>query len=108
MGQPRRDPRRRHASLMSSEHEALDRLRARVRAEKCAAYLVLNPVSLRYLTGYHSNAYSRPLGLVLPVDGAPVLLVPRLEAAQARVVTRVQDVRDYVEWDAGSRACGAP
>jgi Xaa-Pro aminopeptidase len=91
-----------------SEGQAIERLRARTRAEECAAYLVLNPVNLRYLTGYHSNAYSRPLGLVLPVDGAPVLLVPRLEAAQARILTRVEDVRDYVEWDTGSRAGGAP
>lgn len=87
---------------------ALESLRARAAAEDCAATVVLNPVSLRYLTGYHSNAYSRPLSLIVPVSGAPVFVVPRLEAAQARILTEIQDVRDYVEWEDQSRASGAP
>jgi Xaa-Pro dipeptidase len=87
---------------------SLEAVQARAAAEGCAACLVLNPVNLRYLIGYHSNAYSRPLGLVVPVAGPPVLLVPRLEAAQARALTGIQDVRDYVEWPDGSRAGGAP
>jgi Xaa-Pro dipeptidase len=87
---------------------ALERLRERTAAEKCAAYLVLNPISLRYLTAYHSNAYSRPLGLLLPVEGDPALLMPRLEAAQAHLLTTIADVRDYVEWEKGSRAGGSP
>jgi Xaa-Pro dipeptidase len=70
--------------------------------------VILNPVNLRYLTGYHSNAYSRPLARVLGVDGSVVMLVPRLEAAQARALTAVDDIRDYVEWGENSRAGGAP
>src|SRR5437868_969245 len=88
--------------------DRLQRLRERTRAETCAACLVVNPVNIRYLTGYHSNAYSRPLGLVVPVDSDPTLLVPRLESAQARVLTPIADVRDYVEWSDGARAGGAP
>ncbi|MCA1646097.1 MAG: aminopeptidase P family N-terminal domain-containing protein, partial [Chloroflexi bacterium] len=87
---------------------ALDALRARISTAECAAALVFNPVNIRYLTGYHSNAYSRPLTLIVPVHGDPVFLVPRLEAQQARVLTGVQDVRDYVEWGDGARAGGAP
>jgi Xaa-Pro aminopeptidase len=86
--------------------EAIERLRARTADAGCTALLVANPVNLRYLTGYHSNAYSRPLSLVLPARGEPVLVVPRLEAEQARALTRIEDVRAYVEWDAGSRAGG--
>jgi Xaa-Pro aminopeptidase len=86
--------------------EAIEALRARTADAGCAALLVANPVNLRYLTGYHSNAYSRPLSLVLPVRGEPVLVVPRLEAEQARALTGLADVRSYVEWDAGSRAGG--
>lgn len=85
---------------------AVDRLRTRAREADCAAVLILNPVNLRYLTGYHSNAYSRPLTLILPVDGEPTLLVPRLEAEQARQLTGLTDVRDYVEWDEGALAGG--
>ncbi len=88
--------------------QALDALAARLRAERCAAALILNPINIRYLTGYHSNAYSRPLGVLVPVSGSPVLLVPRLEVDQARALTDVGDVRDYVEWPDGSRAGGAP
>jgi Xaa-Pro aminopeptidase len=88
--------------------ESIERLLARTADQGAAGVLVLNPVNLRYLTGYHSNAYSRPLALVLGVDGTQVMLVPRLEAAQARALTAVQDIRDYIEWTEHSRAGGAP
>ena len=87
---------------------SLESLRARTVDHDSAACLVLNPINLRYLTGYHSNAYSRPLCLVVPVFGDPVLLVPRLEAAQARMLSDIHDVRDYVEWEDQSPAGGAP
>jgi Xaa-Pro aminopeptidase len=87
--------------------EAIERLRARAAEAGCTALVVANPVNLRYLLGYHSNAYSRPLSLVVPVNGEPVFVVPRLEAEQARVLTGLDDVRSYVEWAEGSRAGGA-
>lgn len=87
---------------------ALQAIAARARDSGCAAALIFNPVNIRYITGYHSNAYSRPLGLLIPTDGAPVFLVPRLEAQQAKALTAIEDVRDYVEWADGSRAGGAP
>jgi Xaa-Pro dipeptidase len=93
---------------MSAALQALQALRARTSAAGCTAALVLNPINIRYLTGYHSNAYSRPLTLVIPVEDDPVFLVPRLEAEQARALTSVQDVRDYVEWADGSHHGGAP
>jgi Xaa-Pro dipeptidase len=86
--------------------DAIDKLRARTVAAGCDGLLVLTPVNIRYLTGYHSNAYSRPLTLILPVEGEPILLVPRLETAQAMAMTSVVDVRDYVEWEDGSRTGG--
>jgi len=88
--------------------ESIERLRALTAEQDCAGVLILNPVNLRYLTGYHSNAYSRPLALVLPAEGGMVMLVPRLEAAQARALTAIQDIRDYIEWGEHSRAGGAP
>ena len=84
----------------------LDRLRARIREADVAAAVLVHPPNLRYLVGFHSNAYSRPLTLVVPADGDPTLLVPRLEELQAREMTRVADVRSYVEWDEGSAAGG--
>jgi Xaa-Pro dipeptidase len=84
----------------------LDRLRARMRDADVAAAVLVHPPNLRYLVGFHSNAYSRPLALVVPAAGDPTLLVPRLEALQAREMTGVPDVRSYVEWEEGSAAGG--
>jgi Xaa-Pro dipeptidase len=68
--------------------------------------VLVHPPNLRYLVGFHSNAYSRPLALVVPAEGDPTLIVPRLEELQAREMTRGADVRSYVEWDEGSAAGG--
>ena len=86
--------------------QRLERLRARIREADLAAVVLVHPPNLRYLVGFHSNAYSRPLALVVPVDGAPTLLVPRLEELQAREMTGVPDIRSYVEWDEGTEAGG--
>ena len=86
--------------------QRLDRLRARIREADLAAAVLVHPPNLRYLVGFHSNAYSRPLALVVPAEGDPTLLVPRLEELQAREMTRVTDVRSYVEWDEGSETGG--
>src|SRR5262245_5148698 len=86
--------------------ERLARLRARIREADVAAAVLVHPPNLRYLVGFHSNAYSRPLSLIVPADGDPTLLVPRLEELQAREMTGVADVRSYVEWDEGSAAGG--
>ena len=86
--------------------QRLDRLRARIRDADMAVAVLVQPPNLRYLTGFHSNAYSRPLALVVPAEGDPTLIVPRLEELQAREMTRVADVRSYVEWDEGSAAGG--
>jgi Xaa-Pro dipeptidase len=84
----------------------LDRLRARIREADVDAAVLVHPPNLRYLVGFHSNAYSRPLTLVVPANGEPALLVPRLEELQAHEMTRLGDVRSYVEWDEGSAAGG--
>ncbi len=68
--------------------------------------LISIPLNLQYLIGYQSNAYSRPIALILPSQGAPTFIVPRLEALQAAMLTRLSDIRSYVEWPEGSRAGG--
>jgi Xaa-Pro aminopeptidase len=45
--------------------------------------LVAPGSDLRYLTGYDAQPLERLTALVLPVDGAPVLVVPALEAPEA-------------------------
>ena len=84
---------------MDTDPQRLDRLRARIREADLVAAVLVHPPNLRYLVGFHSNAYSRPLTLVVPVEGGPTLLVPRLEELQAREMTGKADIRSYVEWD---------
>lgn len=86
---------------------AVEVLRQRARDAKLAGVVVFSPVNLRYLCGFHSNAYSRPLALVVPTEGDPTLLVPKLEEHQARDLSWVSDVRSFVEWADGSRAGGS-
>lgn len=86
---------------------AVEALRQRARDADLAGVVVLSPVNLRYLSGFHSNAYSRPLALVVPTSGDPTLLVPKLEEHQAHDLSWVTDIRSFVEWAEGSRAGGS-
>lgn len=86
--------------------EAVRRLQARANQEGLAGVLVFNPVNIRYLVGYHSNAYSRPLTLVVPAEGEPTSIVPYLEDWHAHDLTSVADIRSYIEWADGSRTGG--
>lgn len=85
----------------------METLRQRARAADLAGLVVFSPVNLRYLSGFHSNAYSRPLALLIPTDGDPTLLVPKLEEQQARDLCWIKDVRSFIEWPEGSRAGGS-
>ncbi|MEU4475023.1 Xaa-Pro peptidase family protein [Micromonospora sp. NPDC023888] len=74
-----------------------DRLIAAQRATAAAGLdaLLLTPGSdLRYLTGYDAHAGERLTCLVLPAEGEPTLIVPRLErpAAEAAPATGVRIV----------------
>ncbi|MEW1589238.1 Xaa-Pro peptidase family protein [Micromonospora vinacea] len=78
-----------------------DRLIAAQRATAAAGLdaLLLTPGSdLRYLTGYDAHAGERLTCLVLPAEGDPTLIVPRLErpAAEAAPHTGVRIV-DHVD-----------
>ena len=96
----------RESEAFGMDANRLERVRARVRGADLAGAVLVQPANLRYLTGFHSNAYSRPLALVVPAAGEPTLIVPRLEETQARDMTPVADLRSYVEWDEGSAAGG--
>ncbi|MEV4389903.1 aminopeptidase P family N-terminal domain-containing protein, partial [Micromonospora sp. NPDC049580] len=79
-----------------------DRLLAAQRATAAAGLdaLLLTPGSdLRYLTGYDAHVGERLTCLVLPAEGAPTLIVPRLErpaaeAAQAQVLRELRQHED--------------
>lgn len=73
------------------------RLRARAEAEGLGGLLILAPANVLYATGWHFSVNERPVGLWLPTDGSPVLLVPELERENAESVDGVA-VRCYEEF----------
>jgi Xaa-Pro aminopeptidase len=87
-------------------------------AQASLAGLIITPgYDLRYLVGSRAQTFERLTALVLPVDGEPTVVVPRMELASLResAVTELGlSVRDWVDGDdpyrlvADSLGGGAP
>jgi Xaa-Pro dipeptidase len=75
----------------------LDRIREKTEAAGCEGFLVLDSHNLIYASGFFHRANERPMGLYVPVDGEPVLLVPHLEKENAEA-SWISDVRTYPEF----------
>lgn len=73
------------------------RLQGRAEAEGLDGLLLLAAGNVAYATGWHFSVNERPMGLWLPVEGDPLLLVPHLELENATAVRGV-DVRTYPEF----------
>jgi Xaa-Pro dipeptidase len=74
-----------------------DRLRARAEGAGLDGLLLLAPGNLAYATGWMFSVNERPMGLWLPVEGEPVLMVPHLELENAEAVPGVR-VATYPEY----------
>jgi Xaa-Pro dipeptidase len=75
----------------------LDRIRAKMEAAGREGFLVLDSNNLAYATGFFHRANERPMGVYVPVDSEPVLLVPHLEKENAET-NWIVDVRTYPEF----------
>ena len=75
---------------------ARGRLRARAQAAGLDGLLLLRASNLAYATGLHFSANERPMGLWLPVAGAPILMLPALERENAG--DSIPDLRLYDEF----------
>jgi Xaa-Pro aminopeptidase len=85
---------------MSGSADRLARARAGLRSSGAAALLLGVGADLRYLTGYSAHALERLTGLVLPADGRPTLVAPRLEAMAAAASPAASDgLVDVAAWD---------
>jgi Xaa-Pro dipeptidase len=84
------------------------RLQQKASAEGVDAVIVMRPGNIRYLTGFWGYAtraeYSEPrrlIALVVPRDGNPLLITPKIESEFARQATKglAVEVRRHVEWE---------
>ncbi|MEL6205436.1 MAG: Xaa-Pro peptidase family protein [Pseudomonadota bacterium] len=76
---------------------ARDRLRGRAEAAGLDGLLLLRAANLAYATGLFLSANERPMGLWLPVEGQPILMLPDLERENAEG-TGLADLRFYEEF----------
>ena len=71
--------------------ERIERVRANLRRRDLTQLLIVDPLSIWWLTGYYTEPLERLLALYLPLDGTPTLFVNRLfpdaSATGARVVS---------------------
>jgi Xaa-Pro aminopeptidase len=81
--------------------ERLERVRSAAREAGVDAILLTPGANLRWLTGYAALPLERLTCLVLPTDGEPRLVVPRLErpAAEASPAGAGLDILDWDETD---------
>ena len=85
----------------ASTHRARLRRAAEAAAERGVDVLLITPSpDYAYLLGYSAPALERLTCLVLPVEGAPVLVLPRLEEPLARhALGDLSDDLEIVPWD---------
>lgn len=76
---------------------ARERLLARAQDAGLDGLLLLRAPNLAYATGLFLSANERPMGVWLPVDGDPILMLPGLERENAEG-TGLSDLRFYDEF----------
>jgi Xaa-Pro aminopeptidase len=80
--------------------DRLLRATAEASARSIGALLVTPSADYEYLLGYRPPALERLTCLILPVDGAPALILPRLEEPLARhAIGALADGIELVPWD---------
>lgn len=80
--------------------DRLLRATAEAATRSIAALLVTPSADYEYLLGYRPPAMERLTCLVLPVDGVPALVVPRLEEPLARhAIGALADAIEIVPWE---------
>jgi Xaa-Pro aminopeptidase len=70
-----------------------------VKAAGLGAILLTPGPDLRYVTGYDARGYERLTCLVVPAEGSPFLLVPRLELPAAQAVGIERLGVELIAWD---------
>lgn len=66
----------------------LARVRERMRDARLDFYVSFDPVNIYYLTNFANYVHERPFLLVIPADGDPIMVAPRLETSHVRARAR--------------------
>lgn len=82
--------------------ERREKLLGLMKQQQMEGALIMNPSSIYYLTGFHSNPHERFLGLFLFADEEPVMIAPALEYEVAK--SQLAQVEHYSDSDGPSAA----
>jgi Xaa-Pro dipeptidase len=63
--------------------ERMQQLRAYMEKEELDAVLITSPKHVYYLTGFFTEPHERFMGLIIPAQGEPSLIVPALDREAA-------------------------
>lgn len=78
--------------------ERLDKLYQHMEDQQMDLLLITHPKNIFYVTGFHTEPHERFLGLLIPSEGEPILIVPELDldtAAEKSSVTRIITHSDH-------------
>jgi Xaa-Pro aminopeptidase len=88
---------------ISTRVERLRRVRARMAETGIGALVLSHGADMPWLCGYTASPHERPTLFVVPLEGTPTLVVPRLEAP---LVADAGSLFDLVAWDETDDAIG--
>ena len=77
--------------------ERIANLRAFVQQQQLDAALITTPKHVYYLTGFYSDPHERFMGLVIPAEGEPTLIVPALDREAAAAVSHVKQIDTHTD-----------
>ncbi|RFB38738.1 M24 family metallopeptidase [Brevibacillus sp. VP] len=81
------------------DQRRLTQLRSFMEEQQTEAILVTLPMHVYYLTGFFTDPHERFMGLVIPADGEPVLIVPGLDRNAAEAASSVQKIMTHTDTD---------
>jgi Xaa-Pro dipeptidase len=89
--------------ITRTEYEArVLALQGRLEGTGFDAMVVFGPMRVAYLSGFFFAATERPIALVIPLEGAPGVLIPKLETQHLRLqAPQIERVTIYPEYPGG-------
>ena len=77
--------------------ERISKLHDFLTKQELDAVLITSPKHVYYLTGFFTDPHERFLGLVLPAQGEPALIVPALDRQAASEASSVQNIYTHTD-----------